>query len=73
MVEPDLIAKMISENLKRSWVETDPSAECFDHSEDRMAALLDFLDDEAKNDRVREHLVNCPRCRYIYVRMRAET
>lgn len=59
---------MVSAAMRDEWISTDPAPSCFDHSEDRMDLLLRFIAGEP-SDAVREHLMACSRCRYIYAVM----
>jgi hypothetical protein len=73
VISQDSLIRLISENLRRAWIEEHPSESCFDHSEARMQAMLSFLDGTGtggERDDVRHHLRECPRCRFIYAAMR---
>ena len=69
----DMIAGLISENLKNTWVEEEPTERCFDYDETQMDSLLSFIEGRDigfEGDSVRDHLLKCPRCRYLYARTR---
>ncbi len=69
----DMVTGLISDNLQRLWVEEEPGEKCFDHDESRMGSLLSFIDGkgiQSENDEVRGHLLQCPRCRFIYAQLR---
>jgi hypothetical protein len=62
----------ISAHLQNIWLNQDPGPHCFDHNEERMDEAIRFMKGEtadAESARVRDHIVNCSRCRYIYSKM----
>jgi hypothetical protein len=66
----DLI-EAIRDNMRREWLETESSPECFDFDETRMASLLNFVHGFRVGRDVRSHLLSCCRCRYLYAACRA--
>lgn len=69
-----MLTGLIARHLQDRWAEEEPGDKCFDRDEQTMARLLAFLDGTARDpDRreVRTHLLQCPRCRFIFARMRA--
>lgn len=69
------LSKAIAGLLFKHWVDEDPGEKCFDHDEVRTKALLSFFDGTSTGEGfedVREHLIVCPRCRFLYGRLRDE-
>ena len=69
----DALWELISSQLKARWVEDEPGEKCFDRDESRMASLRSFVEKRTKstdNQDVANHLLTCPRCRFIYARVR---
>ena len=63
---------VIAELLRQHWLNDEPTEDCADYDDARMASLYSFVNDKALNDesaRMRSHLVGCPRCRYIYLQL----
>ena len=63
------LRRAIRELMRRAWLDSKPSAKCFDHDETRMDLLLQFRERRASAEDikdVRSHLLECPRCRYVY-------
>lgn len=75
-IPSDPLSASIVDLLHQRWVEDDPSETCFDHDEVRLNSLLCFIDGSAsseESDFVREHLIECPRCRFLYGRLRSQS
>src|SRR5262249_12910781 len=67
------LSAAIADLLKKQWVTEDPGERCFDHDETRMAGLLAYVAGQAPRgtaDGIRDHLLDWPRCRFIYARVR---
>jgi hypothetical protein len=56
MLSIDDIRRLIAENMRREWIEREPDRDCFDYSEERMAALTAFIEEPS-------------RCRFLYSRL----
>jgi GTP-binding protein EngB required for normal cell division len=66
------IEETISDLLRRRWLEDEPGEACFDSDARRTGLLLSFLDAKLSSQEaagVRDHLIMCPRCRFIYARL----
>ena len=62
------LSEIVLENLMDEWIYNEPSNQCFDYNEARMASLLNFI--KRKEETARQHLIICPRCRFIYLCLR---
>jgi hypothetical protein len=69
MLSIDDIRRLIAENMRREWIEREPDRDCFDYSEERMAALTAFIEEPSGRDAVRRHILSCSRCRFLYSRL----
>ena len=66
----DLIARA----LEHHWLHDEQTTLCFDRTEENLEAMLRFRRGEADEEAaaaVREHLLECARCRYVYAKCRA--
>ena len=64
------LEQAIKDGMRRAWVEDPIGLRCFDYDEARMSLLLGFIDKTIGTDEfedVRQHLIDCQRCRFIYV------
>ena len=71
-----MLSGLIAGHLQKRWAQDEPSDKCFDHDDLTMARLLAFIDGTANDPdkrEVRTHLLQCPRCRFIFAKMRAVT
>ena len=76
MIDMVTLKQCIQTNLDKEWVTTPPSDDCFDKDEENMKDLIDYtryLDsgnianfNRVRYDSVRDHLVQCIRCRHVY-------
>jgi adenine/guanine phosphoribosyltransferase-like PRPP-binding protein len=72
-VTRERLSAAISDLLEMQWINEEPGERCFDHDEARMARLVSFLDGHAgekESNDVKDHLLECSRCRFIYARVR---
>lgn len=68
-----MLTRLIAGYLQKRWAQDEPGEKCFDHDDSTMARLLDFIDGtvtDADRREVRTHLLQCPRCRFIYAKIR---
>jgi hypothetical protein len=72
-VTRERLSAAISSLLEKNWAEEEPGERCFDHDEARMSRLVSYLAgraDREETNEVKDHLLECPRCRFIYARVR---
>jgi RNA polymerase sigma factor (sigma-70 family) len=65
------LSEAITDILRQHWSTQSPCEMCFDHDKSRMERLMAFLDGRAASqeaEEVKAHLLECPRCRFIYAR-----
>src|SRR5438105_586020 len=70
---PTQLSTAISDLMQAQWVGKEPGERCFDYDESRSALLLAFLAGETREqdgEEVKDHLLDCPRCRFIYTSVR---
>jgi hypothetical protein len=58
--------KSIRRYMQSQFLNRSPGERCFDYDEFRMQQLQDFIQGTGDRDDVRDHLMNCCRCRYVY-------
>jgi len=66
-------AVRVARYVRERWAREEPGEMCFDRDDSTMARLLAFLDGtatEANAQGVRSHLLQCPRCRFVYASIR---
>ena len=72
-VKTERLSAAVSDLLEKQWLKEEPGERCFDHDEARMARLVAFMEGRAKREEaedVKDHLLECSRCRFIYGRIR---